>query len=102
MTDLPSAGMTITQDARALTVAAPGAGRADSKTFLLDGSKSSNAWGRGGIGVSTARWDGPVLVVTTQGSTLQWINRYSLVGDQLHIEMSGSGSSAVIAYKRVP
>jgi hypothetical protein len=101
LTDLPGSGMTISQDAKTFTITQGRPNAELTKTFLLDGSESRNTWGLGTIQVSKAEWVGSNLVVTTKGPSLQWTNTYSMNGDQLKIEMSGSENTAVLFYKKV-
>lgn len=100
LTDLPGSGMTITQDAKTVTVASTSPAGPVKKVFFLDGSESPNTWGLGVTHVSKAAWMGAKLVVTTKGPSLEWTNSYSLEGEQLRIEMAGAKNTTVLLYKK--
>jgi hypothetical protein len=77
-------------------------------TYKLDGSESKNQMmGRGGAAVesvSTAKWDGAALVITTkmdmgngpQESTQKW----SLAGNVLTIETTNARGTQKMVYKK--
>jgi hypothetical protein len=77
-------------------------------TYKLDGSESKNSMmGRGGTAVesvSTAKWDGPALVITTkidmgngpQESTQKW----TLAGNALTIETTNARGTQKMVYKK--
>ena len=77
-------------------------------TYKLDGSESKNTMmGRGGNSVesvSTAKWDGPSLVITTkmdmgngpQESTQKW----TVSGSTLTIETTNARGTQKMVYKK--
>ena len=77
-------------------------------TYKLDGTESKNSMmGRGGApveSVSTAKWDGPALVITTktdmgngpQESTQKW----TLAGNVLTIETTNARGTQKMVYKK--
>jgi hypothetical protein len=75
--------MTITMDARTMTVTYSGGMTA---TYHLDGSKSRNKGVQGTEVVSTAKWHGATLVVTTKLELGDAVVKYSMDDANLRIE----------------
>jgi hypothetical protein len=101
-------GGTVKQTADALTVERTVGENKITSTYKLDGSESKNSMmGRGGQAVesvSTAKWDGPALVITTkmdmgngpQESTQKW----SVNGSTLTIETTNARGTQKMVYKK--
>ena len=101
-------GGTVKQTADALTVERTVGENKITATYKLDGSESKNSMmGRGGAAVesvSTAKWDGPSLVITTkmdmgngpQESTQKW----SVSGSTLTIETTNARGTQKMTYKK--
>ena len=100
-------GGTVKQTADTLTVERSIGDNKITSTYKLDGSESKNQMmGRGGAveSVSTAKWDGAALVITTkmdmgngpQESTQKW----SLAGDVLTIETTNARGTQKMVYKK--
>jgi hypothetical protein len=101
-------GGTVKQTADALTVERTVGENKITATYKLDGSESKNSMmGRGGQAVesvSTAKWDGPALVITTkmdmgngpQESTQKW----SVNGSTLTIETTNARGTQKMVYKK--
>jgi hypothetical protein len=101
-------GGTVKQTADALTVERTMGENKVTSTYKLDGSESKNTMmGRGGNSVesvSTAKWDGPALVITTkmdmgngpQESTQKW----TVSGSTLTIETTNARGSQKMVYKK--
>ena len=101
-------GGTVKQTADALTVERMAGENKITATYKLDGSESKNSMmGRGGAAVesvSTAKWDGPSLVITTkmdmgngpQESTQKW----SVSGSTLTIETTNARGTQKMTYKK--
>jgi hypothetical protein len=101
-------GGTVKQTADALTVERMVGENKITATYKLDGSESKNSMmGRGGAAVesvSTAKWDGPSLVITTkmdmgngpQESTQKW----SVSGSTLTIETTNARGTQKMTYKK--
>jgi hypothetical protein len=101
-------GGTVKQTADALTVERTVGENKITSTYKLDGSESKNSMmGRGGQtveSVSTAKWDGPALVITTkmdmgngpQESTQKW----SVNGSTLTIETTNARGTQKMVYKK--
>jgi hypothetical protein len=101
-------GGTVKQTADALTVERTVGENKITSTYKLDGSESKNSMmGRGGQAVesvSTAKWDGPALVITTkmdmgngpQESTQKW----SVSGSTLTIETTSARGTQKMVYKK--
>jgi hypothetical protein len=92
--------MTVKQTADTLSIERQGQNGAMTTTYKLDGSESKNP-GRGGADmVSTAKWDGSKLVITTktdQGDTTQ---TWSMEGGNLVIERTGGRGPSKTTYKK--
>jgi len=101
-------GGTVKQTADALTVERTMGENKVTSTYKLDGSESKNTMmGRGGNSVesvSTAKWDGPSLVITTkmdmgngpQESTQKW----TVNGSTLTIETTNARGTQKMTYKK--
>ncbi len=101
-------GGTVKQTADALTVERTVGENKVTATYKLDGTESKNSMmGRGGAAVesvSTAKWDGPALVITTkmdmgngpQESTQKW----TLAGSVLTIETTNARGTQKMVYKK--
>ena len=101
-------GGTVKQTADALTVERSIGENKITSTYKLDGSESKNTMmGRGGQSVesvSTAKWDGPALVITTkmdmgngpQESTQKW----TVSGSTLTIETTNARGTQKMVYKK--
>jgi hypothetical protein len=101
-------GGTVKQTADALTVERTVGENKITSTYKLDGSESKNSMmGRGGQtveSVSTAKWDGPALVITTkmdmgngpQESTQKW----TVSGSTLTIETTSARGTQKMVYKK--
>jgi hypothetical protein len=101
-------GGTVKQTATELTVERTIGDNKITSTYKLDGSESKNQMmGRGGAAmesVSTAKWDGPALVITTkvdmgngpQESTQKW----SLAGNVLTIETTNARGTQKMTYNK--
>ena len=101
-------GGTVKQTATELTVERTIGENKITSTYKLDGSESKNQMmGRGGAAmesVSTAKWDGPALVITTkvdmgngpQESTQKW----SLAGNVLTIETTNARGTQKMTYNK--
>ena len=105
---------TIAQDAKTLTLTRTTQAGETTSLYSLDGSKSTNkvTFGENTLElVSTAKWDGPRLVVTTtadfQGNAFETTMRLSLEGGNLIVEttrpdMQGGGApiTTKVAYRK--
>jgi hypothetical protein len=101
-------GGTVKQTADTLTVERSIGENKITSTYKLDGSESKNTMmGRGGNSVesvSTAKWDGPSLVITTkmdmgngpQESTQKW----TVNGSTLTIETTNARGTQKMTYKK--
>ena len=100
-------GGTVKQTADALTVERTVGENKVTATYKLDGTESKNTMtGRGGQveAVSTAKWDGPALVITTkmdmgngpQESTQKW----TVSGSTLTIETTNARGTQKMVYKK--
>ena len=101
-------GGTVKQTATELTVERMMGENKVTTTYKLDGTESKNSMmGRGGAAVesvSTAKWDGPALVITTktdmgngpQESTQTW----TLAGSVLTIETTNARGTQKMVYKK--
>jgi hypothetical protein len=101
-------GGMVKQTADALTIERTIGENKVTMTYKLDGTESKNSMmGRGGTpveSVSTAKWDGPALVITTktdmgngpQESTQKW----TLNGSMLTIETTNARGTQKMVYKK--
>jgi hypothetical protein len=102
--------MTVKQTADTLTVERSMGDNKVTMTYKLDGSESKNQMmGRGGgaavEAVSTAKWDGAALVITTKrpgqdGAMQESTAKWSLAGDVLTIENTGARGTVKTTYKK--
>jgi hypothetical protein len=107
----PTSDMTITMDAKTMTVLSTGRSGLTKTTYSLDGSETKNASAVGMNGsapagvASTAKWDGAVLVITIKLYGADATLRYSSDGTTLKSEFvnpqSGSNVPRTIIYKKV-
>ena len=99
---------TVKQTADALTIERTMGDNKVTTTYKLDGSESKNTMmGRGGQAmesVSTAKWDGAKLVITSKsdmgGQTFESTQTWSLAGDALTIETSNARGTQKRVYKK--
>jgi hypothetical protein len=92
--------MTITQDAKTLTIERMGANGATKTVYNLDGSESKNP-GRGGADqISTAKWDGAKLVITTKGANGDQVTSWYMEGGDLVSERAGQNGPMKTYYKK--
>jgi hypothetical protein len=101
-------GGTVKQTATELSVERTMGENKVTSTYKLDGTESKNSMmGRGGApveSVSTAKWDGPALVITTktdmgngpQESTQKW----TVSGSVLTIETTNARGTQKMVYKK--
>ncbi len=92
--------MTITQDAKTLTIERQGANGATKTVYNLDGTPSKNP-GRGGADQeSTAKWDGAKLVITTKGANGDQVQSWYMDGADLVSERTGQNGPMKTYYKK--
>ena len=95
---------TVKQTADALTIERTMGDNKVTTTYKLDGSESKNTMmGRGGEPmemVSTAKWDGAKLVITTKTGMGESTQSWSLAGDALTIETSNARGTQKRVYKK--
>lgn len=99
---------TVKQTGDTLTIEREMGGNKVLTTYKLDGSESKNTMmGRGGEpmqSVSTAKWDGAKLVITSKtdmgGQTFEATQTWSLAGDALTIETSSARGTQKRVYKK--
>jgi hypothetical protein len=92
--------MTVKQTADTLSIERQGQNGAMTTTYKLDGSESKNA-GRGGAEmVSTAKWDGSKLVITTKTDQGDQTQTWSLEGGNLVIERTGARGPSKTTFKK--
>jgi hypothetical protein len=97
--------MTITQDAKTLTIERSMGGNAVKQTYNLDGSDSKNMQpGRGGAAgaevVSNAKWDGAKLVITTHGANGDQVQSWYMDGSDLVSERTTQNGAQKTYYKK--
>jgi hypothetical protein len=97
--------MTITQDAKTLTIERDMGGNAVKTVYNLDGSESKNMMpGRGGAAgaeqVSTAKWDGAKLVITTKTANGDRVQTWYMDGADLVSETQGQNGPNKTYYKK--
>jgi hypothetical protein len=97
-------GGTVKQTADALTVEIAMGDNKVTRTYKLDGSQSKNQqMGRGGEmveAVSTAKWDGPKLVITTKAGENESTQTWSVDGSTLTIETTNARGTQKQVYKK--
>jgi hypothetical protein len=97
-------GATVKQTADALTIERDMGGTKVTTTYKLDGSESKNSMpGRGGEMmemVSTAKWDGPKLVITTKNPNGESTQTWSVDGSTLTIETTNARGTQKMVYKK--
>ncbi len=97
--------MTVTQDDKTLTVERSMGGNTMKAVYNLDGSESKNSMmGRGGETmeqVSTAKWDGSKLAITTKTANGESTQTWSLSSDgKLQIERQGRQGPVTTTYTK--
>jgi hypothetical protein len=97
-------GGTVKQTADTLTIERDMGGNKVTTTYKLDGSESKNQMmGRGGETmemVSTAKWDGPKLVITTKTPNGESTQVWSVDGSTLTIETTSARGTQKMVYKK--
>jgi hypothetical protein len=95
---------TVKQTADALTIEREMGGNKVVTTYKLDGSESKNSmFIRGGQqleSVSTAKWDGAKLVITSKSEMGESTQTWSLAGEALTIETSNARGTQKRVYKK--
>ena len=91
--------MTITQDAKTLTIEREGANGTTKTVYNLDGSPSKNQ-GRGGEVESMAKWDGAKLVITTKGANGDTVASWYMEGANLVQETTTPNGPRKVYYKK--
>jgi hypothetical protein len=92
--------MTITQDAKMLTIEREGPNGATKTVYNLDGSVSKNP-GRGGAEQeSTAKWDGAKLVITTKTANGEQVSSWYMEGANLVQETTTQNGPRKVYYKK--
>jgi len=95
--------MTITQDAKTLTIERDMGGNPVKTVYNLDGSESKNTVSMRGQSmeqVSTAKWDGAKLVITTQGANGPTVTSWYMEGSDLVNERTTQNGPAKTYYKK--
>jgi hypothetical protein len=95
--------MTITQDAKTLTIERDMGGNAVKTVYNLDGSPSKNMMaGRGGQTEqeSSAKWDGAKLVITTKGANGDQVTSWYMDGADLVNERTTQNGAMKTYYKK--
>src|SRR6476469_3586038 len=95
--------MTITQDAKTLTIERMVGENTTKTVYNLDGSDSKNMAGRAGQQteqVSNAKWDGNKLVITTKTANGDRVVTWYLEGGELVQESTGPNGPVKIYYKK--
>jgi hypothetical protein len=97
-------GATVKQTADALTYERAFGDNKITLTYKLDGSESKNTMmGRGGQqveSVSTAKWDGSKLTITTKAGENESTQVWSLAGNVLTIETTNARGTQKRVYKK--
>ena len=92
--------MTVKQTATELSVESAGRGGAmQTRVYKLDGTESKFAMGQGEA-VSTAKWDGAKLVITTKVGDMEQTQSWSLAGGVLTIDRTGGRGASTTKYKK--
>ena len=95
--------MTVKQTADTLTVETQGRAGAQTRTYKLDGTESTNTMQMQGNTMeakSTAKWDGNKLVITTKMGDSETTQTWSLAGGVLTIEGTGGRGPSKRVYKK--
>lgn len=95
--------MTITQDAKTLTIERMVGENTTKTVYNLDGSDSKNMAGRAGQQteqVSNAKWNGDKLVITTKTANGDRVATWYLEGGELVQETQGQNGAVKIYYKK--
>ena len=97
--------MTITQDAKTLTIERMIGENTLKTVYNLDGTESKNSMpGRGGGAptevTSTAKWDGDKLVITTKTANGEQVTSWYLEGAELVNERQGQNGPVKTYYKK--
>jgi hypothetical protein len=95
--------MTITQDAKTLTIERTVGENTTKTVYNLDGSESKNMAGRAGQQteqVSTAKWDANKLVITTKTANGERVVTWYLEGGELVQESTGPNGPVKLYYKK--
>jgi hypothetical protein len=101
-------GGTVKQTADALTVERTMGENKVTSTYKLDGSENKNSMmGRGGQSVevvSTAKWDGPALVITSKmdmgNGPQETTQKWTVSGSTLTIETTNARGTQKMVYKK--
>jgi hypothetical protein len=97
-------GAMVKQTADTLTIERTMGDNKVTTTYKLDGSESKNTMmGRGGEPmelVSTAKWDGPKLVITTKTGQGESTQAWSLDGSTLTVETTNARGTQKMVYKK--
>jgi hypothetical protein len=101
-------GGTVKQTADALTVERTMGDNKVTSTYKLDGTESKNsAMGRGGAAVesvSTAKWEGPALVIVTKADMgngpQETTQKWTVAGSVLTIETTNARGTQKMVYKK--
>jgi hypothetical protein len=92
--------MTVKQTATELSVESAGrGGQPQTRVYKLDGTESKFTMGQGEA-VSTAKWDGSKLVITTKVGENTNTQTWSLDGGVLTIERAGGRGASTTKYKK--
>jgi hypothetical protein len=92
--------MTVKQTKDTLTIERTAGENKIVQTYKLDGTESKNT-GRGGAEVvSTAKWDGAKLVITTKTDQGDQTQTWSLAGGVLTIERTGGRGPSKTTFKK--
>jgi hypothetical protein len=98
------AGGTVKQTADALTIEMAMGDNKVTRSYKLDGTESKNQqMGRGGEMmevVSTAKWDGPKLVITTKTANGESTQTWQVEGSTLTIETTNARGTQKMVYKK--
>jgi hypothetical protein len=95
--------MTVTQDAKTLTIERDFGGNVTKTVYNLDGSESKNMAGRAGQQteqVSVAKWNGDKLAITTKTANGDRVVTWYLEGGELVQESTGPNGPVKVYYKK--
>jgi hypothetical protein len=97
-------GATVKQSGDTLTIEQTMGDNKVTRTYKLDGTESKNQqMGRGGEMmevVSTAKWDGPKLVITTKTANGESTQVWQVEGSTLTIETTNARGTQKMVYKK--